>query len=277
MNPRPGVASGSPAMIIQVYEIQSPVEARQMAALGVDHIGSVVVSESNWQTPLLKETVRAVQSAGARSSLIPLFSDREPVFRTLDYYRPDIVHFCQTLTFSGDISGDVDRYIQLQQDIRERFSEIRVMRTIPIGQEGCSFRVPTLKLAGLFEPVSDYFLTDTLVADNGDPNAPIERQQPVAGFVGITGITCDWQMARRLVETSRIPVILAGGIGPQNVAAGITAVQPAGVDSCTGTNAVGADGRPIRFQKDPAKVRAMVQIARSMRPERREKENSNRC
>ncbi|KPJ74818.1 MAG: hypothetical protein AMJ54_16510, partial [Deltaproteobacteria bacterium SG8_13] len=229
-------------MIIQIYEIQSPAEAEKMAALGVDHIGSVVLSASDWRVPQLKETVHAVQSAGARSSLIPLFNRLETILLTLEYYRPDIVHFCQTLTSPGGISDDVARYVQLQQNIMNRFPGIRVMRTIPIGLEGQSDQVPTLDLAGIFEPVSDYFLTDTLVVGPADAHTSIDRQQPVAGFVGITGRTCDWQMARRLVEASRIPVILAGGIGPGNVAAGLRAVQPAGVDSCTGTNAVGTDG-----------------------------------
>ncbi len=264
-------------MIIQIYEIQSPAEAEKMAALGVDHIGSVVLSESNWRLAQLKETVQAVQSAGARSSLILLFNHPETVLQALAYYRPDIVHFCQTLSASGGMSDNVSRCVQLQQQVKQRFADIEVMRTIPIALNGHSVRVPTLELAEVFEPVSDYFLTDTLVVDAAGGDTEVEGQQPVAGFVGITGRTCDWRIAGRLVAASRIPVILAGGIGPDNVAAGISAVQPAGVDSCTGTNAVGADGRQIRFQKDPDKVRAMVQIVREMQPARQEKEKSNRC
>ena len=253
-------------MITQIYEIQSPGEAEKMVALGVDHIGSVVLSQSDWRVPLLRETVRCVQAAGARSSLILLFSDQETIQASLAYYRPDIVHFCETLTISGQISPDVDRYVQLQRQVKQQFPDIQVMRTIPIAMDGRGAQVPTLALAGIFEPVSDYFLTDTLVVDAVDANASVERQQPVAGFVGITGRTCDWRMARRLVEACRIPVILAGGIGPDNVAAGIAAVQPAGVDSCTHTNAVDPDGKPIRFQKDPVKVSAMVQAVEAMRP-----------
>jgi phosphoribosylanthranilate isomerase len=60
------------------------------------------------------------------------------------------------------------------------------------------------------------------------------------------------------VAMSRIPVILAGGISPQNVAEGIRQVRPYGVDSCTCTNAVDANGRPIRFKKDLARVKALV-------------------
>jgi phosphoribosylanthranilate isomerase len=90
-----------------------------------------------------------------------------------------------------------------------------------------------------------------------------QADQPVQGFVGITGETCDWSVARALVRQSRIPVILAGGIGPSNVADGIRAVDPAGVDSCTLTNALDANEAPIRFKKDPVKVRAMVTAARN--------------
>ncbi len=265
------------SLIVQIYEIQTPEEAEKMAAIGVDHIGSVVVSESDWRSAQLKDTVRAVQAAGARSSLFALFSTLETILQTLDYYRPDIIHFCQTLTDIGGLSAAVGRYVGLQQEVKKRFPDIEVMRTIPIGVDGRSDQVPTLELAEIFEPASDLFLTDTLVTDTTDTNPSVDRQQPVAGFVGITGRCCDWQMARRLVEASRIPVILAGGIGPDNVARAIEAVRPAGVDSCTGTNAVGADGQAIRFQKDPQKVRKMVQIVQSIQPELQEKETPNPC
>ena len=70
-------------------------------------------------------------------------------------------------------------------------------------------------------------------------------------------------MARRPVEFSKIPVILAGGISPLNVEQGIAQVQPAGVDSCTGTNAVDDKGGPIRFKKDPRKVKSLIGGARN--------------
>lgn len=37
-------------------------------------------------------------------------------------------------------------------------------------------------------------------------------QQPVIGFIGITGKTCDWDPVAALVQTTDVPVILAGGI-----------------------------------------------------------------
>ena len=87
--------------------------------------------------------------------------------------------------------------------------------------------------------------------------------QPVDGFVGITGQTCHWETARELVACSETPVILAGGLGPDNVAEAVRRVRPAGVDSCTRTNRVDEDGRPLRFQKDMVRVRRFVEEARS--------------
>ena len=108
--------------------------------------------------------------------------------------------------------------------------------------------------------MSDYFLTDTLLVKQG---GTVPDHQPVEGFVGITGHTCDWQIARELVKLSRIPVILAGGISPGNVSAGIEAVKPAGVDSCTRTNIQTREGQTIRFRKDLEKVKAFVEAVRS--------------
>ncbi len=86
--------------------------------------------------------------------------------------------------------------------------------------------------------------------------------QPVAGYVGITGEVCDWDLAAALVEASRIPVILAGGISPENVFDAVGRVKPAGIDSCTQTNARDIRGRPIRFRKDFDRVRRLLDEVR---------------
>jgi phosphoribosylanthranilate isomerase len=55
---------------------------------------------------------------------------------------------------------------------------------------------------------------------------------------------------------------LAGGLSPENVYDGIRFVKPAGVDSCTGTNRLDDQGRPIRFQKDMDRLRRFVEETR---------------
>jgi len=246
-------------MIIQIYEVQTPAEAQSLIDLGVDHIGSVLVSETQWMVPELKETLECVRSSPAKSSLIPLFNALDSVIRTLECYRPDIVHFCEALTDQPDVKNFCGRLIEMQQEVKMRFPDIRIMRSIPIAEAEAADSIPTLELAGWFEPYSDFFLTDTLLLDGAGDDI---GNQPVNGFVGITGKTCNWDTARRLVSSSRIPVILAGGISPANVAEGISRVRPAGVDSCTLTNAIDEDGRPIRFSKDLRKVQQLVDAVR---------------
>jgi phosphoribosylanthranilate isomerase len=243
--------------VVQLYEIQTPDEARAMIGLGVDHIGSVITSLEDRYNPVVRETVAMVRKMGALSSLIPLFTDPNAVFDTLDYHRPHIVHFCDRLDGNGHCQ--VDGALALQAAVKRRFPGIRIMRSIPIGQAAGATCDAVLALAARLEPLSDYFLTDTVIVD---ALGATDADQPVKGFVGITGLTCDWRVAAQLVARSSIPVILAGGVSPENVADGIRKVRPFGVDSCTCTNAVDANGRLIRFKKDPDRVRALVAEAR---------------
>ncbi len=242
-----------PETIVQIYEIQTPEEARAMIGLGVNHIGSVITSQKDRHDAVIRETVSAVRKMGAVSSLIPLYANPDAVFDTLDYYRPNIVHFCDTLDENTGCS--IEAAIQLQEAVRHRFPNIRIMRSIPIGQNGKAGNEAVLALAARLEPSSDYFLTDTVITGTSDST---DTDQPVAGFVGITGLTCDWSVAAQLVAKSRIPVVLAGGISPENVTDGIRQVRPFGVDSCTCTNVVDENGRSIRFRKDLARVKALV-------------------
>ncbi len=248
-------------IIIQIYEIQEPSEAEKLIRAGVDHIGSVILSEENWKVPLIRETIDLISMNSAQSSLIPLFSDIDTISRAIDYYRPNIIHFCEDLVgsfYDLDISR---KFVYLQQMVKEQFPEIKIIRSIPIPAPGAEENIPVLKLARMFEPFSDYFLTDTLLLAN--EVGALDKKQPVTGFVGITGKICDWNIASKLVQESRIPVILAGGISPSNVTEGISRVLPAGVDSCTCTNALDSKGRPIRFKKDMAKVNQLVKAVRA--------------
>lgn len=232
-----------------------------MMALGVDHVGSVLLGTEGWRQPRLRETVRTVQQAGRRSCLIPLATDSEIIARALDYYAPDIVHYCEALDDDGGSPRGDAAVHDRQAALRERFPQIAVMRALPIPRRGSptdSDRVMTR--ARLFGPVSDYFLTDTLLRD---PAGGAPPAQPVDGFIGITGQTCDWTIAARLVSEGSRPVILAGGLAPDNVRQAVLRVGPAGVDSCTLTNRVDAAGRPVRFRKDRTKVEAFVRGARA--------------
>jgi phosphoribosylanthranilate isomerase len=54
--------------------------------------------------------------------------------------------------------------------------------------------------------------------------------------IGALGITHSWEIDRKIVESVRVPVIIAGGLRPDNVIDAIREVGPAGVDSKTKTD-----------------------------------------
>jgi phosphoribosylanthranilate isomerase len=69
---------------------------------------------------------------------------------------------------------------------------------------------------------------------------------------GGTGETFDWELLRS--RRSKVPLVLAGGLTPENVHDAITAVHPWAVDSASGTES--SPGI-----KDPAKVEAFIRAA----------------
>jgi phosphoribosylanthranilate isomerase len=75
----------------------------------------------------------------------------------------------------------------------------------------------------------------------------------VNGAYGGTGVTADWDGAAELA--SKYPLLLAGGLTPENVAEAIRRVKPWGVDVASGVES--APG-----EKDASRIRAFVQAVR---------------
>jgi phosphoribosylanthranilate isomerase len=252
-------------ILVQIYEIQEPSEAGPLIELGVDHIGGVILSQDHWKMPLLRESIRHINQSPSTSILIPLLKETEEILRALDYYEPALVHFCNDIPLQdGDATlAACDRIIRLHEQIRLDFPGIGIVRSLPIPEAqkpGIAEAAKTLlRIASELEDSCDFFMTDTLL---GWHPAESSSPQPVEGFVGITGRRCDWAIAAALCRQTRIPVILAGGISPDNVREAVLAVRPAGVDSCTLTNWTDHQGLPVRFRKDPAKVRRLLEEVR---------------
>jgi phosphoribosylanthranilate isomerase len=113
-----------------------------------------------------------------------------------------------------------------------------IMRAIPVIDE------TSIAIARSYRGAADFLLLDSYDRDTAQ--------------FGALGRTHDWQLSRRIVETAGIPIILAGGLAPENVAQAIAAVGPAGVDSKTRTD------KPDGSGKDLDKVRAFVAAAKHL-------------
>ncbi|HUA34907.1 MAG TPA: phosphoribosylanthranilate isomerase [Candidatus Binataceae bacterium] len=210
-------------MVVQIYSMTSIADAIATADGGADLIGVVVsepgVIEEAIDATLAREIHAAVRPR-ARGVALSLSDDREEICRIVDQVRPDFVHIAAREIDPEDCAW-----------IRQRIAPVRVMRAIAV-RTG-----ETLSEARAHQECADYLMLDS-------------------GAKGASGETHDWSICRTVVEQSRIPVIIAGGLTAGNVAQAIAVVRPWGVDSFTHTDIPGQRGR-----KDPARVRAFVAAA----------------
>jgi len=73
---------------------------------------------------------------------------------------------------------------------------------------------------------------DAVLLDSGNPNLIIKE-------LGGTGRTHNWELSRQIRLSAKCPVILAGGLKPENVRQAIDAVEPFAVDVCSGVRTNG--------------------------------------
>lgn len=221
-----------PSPRIQIYTMQSAPEAEAVAALGVDHVG---VTPSHRGLPgevdeVLAASICAAVAGAATSVALSVEADVDAVAEMVRSVGPDMVHLCGP-------PGELDP--TAVADLRRLIPGIPIMQAIAVsGPEAVAE-------ARSYAPVSDYLILDSVTPD-------------VPG-VGAAGIVHDWGVSAAIVEAVDVPVILAGGLSPDNVAAAVEAVRPWGVDSLTHTNRPLAGGG---FRKDLDLVRGFATAAR---------------
>ena len=120
-------------------------------------------------------------------------------------------------------------------EIREVLPYLRIMKAVHVMDESA------IATAKYFSDTADAILLDTRTADR----------------IGGTGITHDWNISAKIVKECSCPVILAGGLTPENVTEAITRVRPYAVDVHTGVKKNGV--------RDAERTRAFVTNARTAR------------
>lgn len=94
-----------------------------------------------------------------------------------------------------------------------------------------------------------------ILLDSGNPDLEVKE-------LGGTGRRHDWTLSARIRERLDIPVLLAGGLTPENATEALATVRPYGLDVCSGLRDVG-------FALDPGKLArfaAAVTAAASVHP-----------
>jgi phosphoribosylanthranilate isomerase len=221
-------------VLVQIYGVTTPADAAMVAGLGPDHVGVVVDEGIDTWDSVDEHMARAIVSELADVKVVglSLSSDVDRIRRTVDVVQPQILHLARAPEGLAP---------ETVQQLRVEVAPMEMMITIPVRDS------EAVEVARRFAPCSDYLLLDT--AD------------PASGVVGATGRIHDWSISAAVVATVDVRVVLAGGLGPENVGEAIAKVQPAGIDSETRTSHA-----HDRRRKDPDKVRRLIEIARSSRP-----------
>jgi phosphoribosylanthranilate isomerase len=97
-------------------------------------------------------------------------------------------------------------------------------------------------------PISDEASAEAALADPA-PCLLLDAHAP--GVFGGTGRVIDWSLAAQVAGKAKRPVVLSGGLNPDNVADAVRSVRPAAVDTASGVES--APGL-----KDAAKMRSFV-------------------
>lgn len=218
-------------MIVQIYGVTTAEDAAMVAALGADHVG-IAVGQSGQPDEVDMDTAQRIFAAipaSTRKVALTVSDDLDEIEALARALRPDILHVAAAISNFG---------AEATYALKSRLPQLPVMQTVAV--VGPSALYVAVKL----NSVADYLLLDT--------------RDPDTGRLGITGLTHDWSVSRRIVETVGIPVILAGGLSPENVADAIRQVGPAGVDSATHTSRADDPRR-----KDPDRVRRFIEAARA--------------
>lgn len=116
----------------------------------------------------------------------------------------------------------VDRVsLTAYRTLREALPGIRLIQVIHVTSD-----------AAIEEAESVTDKVDAILLDSGDPNAAEK-------ILGGTGKVHDWAISQQIVHAVTVPVFLAGGLTPDNVAEAIRKVKPFGVDVCGGVRTNG--------------------------------------
>ena len=217
-------------VFVQVYGITTTEDAAEVDRLRPDSVG-VVLDEGvpTWDS-VDADTARAIVTAvpHVRVVALSLSTDPDRILATFKTIGPDIVHLARANAIDD----------ATLQRIRARIEPAQLMLTVPVDGPDA------IDVARRLSEVGDCLLLDT--------------KHPYTGVVGASGHTHDWSVSADIVNTLDIPVVLAGGLGPENVRDAISAVRPFGVDSETRTSL-----ESDRRRKDIAKVESFISLARS--------------
>jgi phosphoribosylanthranilate isomerase len=197
---------------IKICCINSIAEANTAIELGADAIGLVAKMPSG-PGPIPDELIK--QIAQSVPPLIGTF------LLTSETSANEIIkHHNRTLTSTIQIVDLLSAGTYAQ--IKEALPSVKIVQVI---------HVIDSKSVDLAINLSER--VDALLLDSGNPYLKIKE-------LGGTGRVHNWRLSKQIRDNSKCPIILAGGLTPENIKQAIEEVQPFAVDVCSGVRINGA-------------------------------------
>lgn len=214
--------------LIQVAGIKDQAEADMILEEGADWLGFAL------RLPAKNEDLSESDAAAIIKNIQPA---HKGVIITYLTDADEIKAFCAEMGVDAiQLHGDVTP-AELRR-LRRMAPDLYLLKSLVVRADNIG------ELSRTVEGAADW--VDMFITDSFDP---------ATGAKGATGRVHDWDISAELVRIAPRPLMLAGGLKPENVAEAIEKVRPAAVDAHTGLE--DATGR-----KDRVKVRTFVAEAR---------------
>jgi len=188
----------------------------------------------------LQEAKLAIQFGASAIGLVgkmpsgPGIISDELIFEIAKFTPPPIATFL--LTSETDAEQIITHHHRVQTNTIQIVDELRTGSYSQIRKE-----CPSVKLVQVIHVIDEKSIdealkisehVDALLLDSGNPSLSVKE-------LGGTGRVHNWNLSRKIVEDSKIPVFLAGGLKPENVRQAVEQVQPFGLDLCSGVRTDG--------------------------------------
>ncbi len=200
--------------LIQIAGVIDKDEAKMLMQLGVDYLGFPLRLPVNKEDLTEEDAVKVIKTiTPPHSAVLITYLDKAN----------EIINFCDLLNVKI-----VQLHGNIPQEELERTKSLRpdleIIKSLVVAENNYN---ELEKIIDTLSPWIDAYITDTF--------------DPATGASGATGKTYDWSISKKIVEVSPKPVIIAGGLNPENVKKAILEIHPAGVDVHTGVES--KDGR----------------------------------
>lgn len=228
LNPKPKTR-------VKICGLRSPEDIEFAERAGADAVGFItevpVESPRKLDAGTAASLVEKVPKC-LDSVMVIMPENANQALDLIEKVRPDIVQVHSGLPLA-------------EMEIVRENTDIPIIKalSVPAGLGASKLRNLAERLLEEVRELEESGCADSVLLDSG-----------LAGKSGGTGCVHDWALSRQVADECCLPLILAGGLKPENVGEAIRTVLPYAVDTASGVETEG--------KKDPVKIRKFIEEVR---------------